>query len=198
FFQNYFYNFYGVAFFLNQGATIGPDSSVSSNSIAGITDLLSNYGNPWLGGATIEDSFTNDVGPSLDHGGISSYSIHRLNYQGVHEEASIRNERSGATVEAIFVLSPFPRVGAYNRPIFRCFVSGSATRDFPSFDEGCEGHHLHSILGYSYEPSYPGVLPFYRCRVGGDHFASWDSGCEGQISEGILGYATNGMASGSP
>lgn len=194
-YENYLYNSYGSALFLNAGGQIASSTLVWSNVVQGFTDfLLNDSGGNTLSGATIGNNSVGDSVPSLNLGGAWAHTIYRLNYNGVHEEADTSTERPGATLEGSFVLANYPRPGANSSPIFRCFVNGSTTNDFPSFDRSCEGQgsqNLHSILGYSFEPTLPGVQPFYRCVVIGssDHFVSWDSHCEGQNVEGLLGYA---------
>jgi len=197
-YENYMYNSYGSALFLDANGQISSNTLVWSNVIRGFTDfLLNDSGGNTLSGATIGNNSVGDSVPSLNLHGAWAHTIYRLSYSGLHEEADTSTERPGATLEGTFVLANYPRPGANPSPIFRCFVNSSTTNDFPSFDRSCEGQgsqNLHSILGYSFEPSLPGVQPFYRCAVigGSDHFVSWDSHCEGQNVEGLLGYAVPG------
>ncbi len=187
--NNYLYNEDGMPFYLNVGGQIGRDSSFTNNTIFGYTQATN------VTSATFSGNAMTDTKPSLAHSGTAGYRIYRLRLtNGLHDEANTAGESSGAILEGIFQLSPSPRVGALNRPIYRCFIAGTKDNDFPSFDPNCEGQqHFHSILGYSYEVGHPGSQPFYRCRKGSsDNFISWDSHCEGQVFEGMLGSAIPG------
>lgn len=197
-YENYMYNSYGSALFLDSGGQIDSSTLVWSNVVRGFTDfLLNDSGGTTLSSATIGNNSVGDSIPTLNLEGTWAHTIYRLSYSGFHEEADTSTERPGATLEGTFVLANYPMPGANPSPIFRCFVNDSTTNDFPSFDRACEGQgfqNLHSILGYSVAPTQPGAQPFYRCAVIGssDHFVSWDSHCEGQNVESLLGYAVPG------
>ncbi|MDR3608639.1 MAG: putative Ig domain-containing protein [Oligoflexia bacterium] len=214
---NYIYNGKGLPFLMNGGAQFGGQCSITGNTVYGFTDVnkwspsdepnfatfdtsTNIFGNtPILSsGASLSMSgITTDTTPSLNRGGVSDYSIYRLRItsSGFHEEANTATEQgSSAVLEDIFGLSPRPRLGASSNPIYRCFVSGSTTNDFASLDPNCGGtqRSFHSILGYSYESTYPGASPIYSCKnksPATDKFVSWSSSCEGMTVVGQLGYA---------
>lgn len=180
---NYLYNIKGMAFFLNANGAVDSDSSLLSNRVLGVS-VFKNFAVAESG------NVFSDTNPSLKRNGDANYVIHRSVLNGWHQEANIRNER-GASFESGFGLSSHSRPKAEGGPILRCFKTGSATEDFPTRDRNCEGMGvLHSVLGYSFEPTYVGAQPFYRCRSNQDYFVSWDPGCEGKVNEGMLGYAT--------
>ena len=184
--QNYIYNIYGYALFLNHDVQIGADSLVWDNVTFGsLVHIIHGSGQLHLGDATVMSNVFANSSPSLDHGGHATYIIHRLAYNGLHLEAERPDERPGAVLEATFELSPHPRPNANPLPIFRCF-RGNADNDFPSMRKDCDGRgSLHSILGYSFEDG----KSFFRCGNDADQFVSWDSNCEGKPVIGRLGFA---------
>jgi hypothetical protein len=178
--NNKFFNHYGLAFWMND------DSDVSSiqifdNEIRGLLGIHRKLENAQMWNNVIGDS------------------IQSVNFSGLQDGVIFRSRGArhftrqwlvpDSIYEGSFVLSQYPRAGGQTTPLYHCTVRGDPEADFVSFDRGCEGQVLHSIYGYSYEPSYPGALPFYRCGLGNDHFISWSPDCEGGWNEGRLGYA---------
>jgi hypothetical protein len=127
-----------------------------------------------------------DVNPSLNYEGSSENTIYQLKRRK-HLESQW--PLSHFKVIDRFKLSAFPRSGSSPGPIYRCLIVGKKLKDFVSSAKDCEGQVMLSIYGYSYQPSYPGALPFYRCRKGNDYYLSWDQSCGGDAADGHVGYA---------
>lgn len=141
--------------------------------------------------------------PNIGSNPIGNYSpsatwsgapLYRLYSGGFHQEANFRSQHGSSLHEGTFRLATYPLPRGSNRPIYRCLIWTNTNNDFPSLDPGCESpsFYLHSVLGYSFPPGYPGAQPFYRCLVRSsstDHFVSWNPNCEGQTFVQALGYA---------
>jgi hypothetical protein len=97
------------------------------------------------------------------------------------------------TVEAVFELSSAPRPHAASTPLLHCVQADNLPHDVVLASMTCDDHgEVKSILGYSFEQTYPNAKPFYRCNaseVRSDLFLSWDAGCEGHQVIGQIGYA---------
>jgi hypothetical protein len=189
--NNHFYNGGNApAIYQNPGAKV-LSVQIENNNVAGWPVLTNIHAGP---GNTIAGNDGKDVIPSLSQGGKASYQVLRDKNGSTAREGQERGGLHGSTSEAVFGLSPSPRLGAPARPLFRCVRNSGSMDEYISREQNCEGAGtLHSVAGYSYEDNYSTshAKQFYRCKRAdsGRHFVSWDSKCEGQITEFPLGYA---------
>jgi len=139
-------------------------------------------------GPTFGTNPIGDYSPSANSYGYLSNFIQKMSVSGYLVEANWTWQHPGGVLRATYGLLGYPRARTSMKPIYRC-LAGS-TNDFPSLDANCEGagFSLHSILGYSYEPDFPGAVPLYRCWTGSQHFVSTDVNCEGATNVLHLGY----------
>jgi hypothetical protein len=197
--NNYFYNGSYYLVRENPGSLV-LNSYLNNNYVDGLKGLIDPNGPIKFTGQA--NNVVGDATPSLNWNGAGSedgnsvYEIVRTAANGYIWESKFQSERSGSTLQGKFVLSPSPRFGGATTPLFRCLNSENISDDYITTNQNCSGEanlrgNFHSIMGYSYEPTYPGAQPFYACvsTNGGDHFVSWDVACEGNYDMGFLGYA---------
>jgi hypothetical protein len=182
-------NHFGVSFFVNSTKMSGT-SAIWDNDSRGVKGLWFSRNTGNFGPSSGRNSY-GDYSPSAYSSGYLSGAIQRVYSAGFHQEANWLGQHPGALFEQAFRLADWPLPRGSKAPIYRCLTWPTTSNDFVSLDSGCEGYHLHSILGYSYPANHPGAQPFYRCMIPTapyDQFVSSDAGCEGQYSHGFLGY----------
>lgn len=185
-------NVHGAVYVAAQHADIRPTTAIWGNDIKGALAYVYTHRETGfrLRGPTFGYDDRTEYSPSGYTGGyLSNYLFRMYNYSnGRHHEANWTWQHPNAGLIQTFMLAGYPRPRASSKPIYRCLVSSGTGDDFVSFDMNCEGFLLHSVLGYSFEPDYPGAVPIYRCLIGYEHFVTSDPGCGGFINEGMYAY----------
>jgi hypothetical protein len=190
--SNVFFDSYGMAFFRNTGLKLDASDVIEKTIVYDSTGLSLGGLNNDLGTTSLSK---NDVLGSYSPGKSRNptFAIYRMRYRGHHVETAFDSGLDGGVIEAVFALSAIPRIAAPLYPILGCTTSedqnGDRGTEFASTSNNCEGQRIRRVLGYSYEDTYPGAMPFYRCRSAEDRFLSWDAKCEGHTVEGRIGYA---------
>jgi hypothetical protein len=107
----------------------------------------------------------------------STYRVLRLAHAANHTAARTRAGMPGdATVETVFDLSAGPRPHAASTPLLPCVQANNLPHDMVLASMTCDGHgEVKSILGYSFEETYPNAKPLYNRNAS----ESWRTGSSG-------------------